>query len=361
VVSAAGPTALEIAEYGNKAVENRLKIKSWHVRVEREDFNINRPEKSQKCLAVEFYVDGIKNRTDQTWAYGVQGEGATYTDYMAEDGINLYTYSSQVLDDGTPVALTVIPLKTLAENQENSLYDLGYKAARSVADIRVLGFVGTGMNYTPGNYTGFVQHLEDQSDLQMEDDEINGIPCKKISYTYRDPSRSEVITAYKRYWIAPEQGYSILRSEGEPGDKSFFDRTEVTVEKHQKTGLWVPVKSVFERTGIQDGKRFVKWSERLKLEYLSLNENIPEKMFTPETMNIPVGRAVHITPPPGEPMFWDGKKVVGESGATLEPVVSTHGNPVRYFLIALGLGLICIACLKKYFELSKKRRETSGA
>jgi hypothetical protein len=297
------PTALEIAEYGNKAVENRLKMKSWHVRVQHKNFFLNRPEISNKDITVEYYVDGIKNRVDQTFPYEKQIEGRekTFTHITSRDDKNQYSYSTEVLEDGTPVALSVIPLNHPLPRYKDKVHELEHQAMTRVADIRVLGFLSTGMIVTPPNFMVFIHHCEDRSDLKMEDDEIDGIKCKKISFVYRNPDNVSEIMRYHRFWIDPEQGYSILRSEGEPGDHSFLDRTDVTVMKHEKTSLWVPIKSVFERTAEKDGKKFIKRAEYLTLEYLSLNEDIPEETFTPVTMNIPVGRTAHVIPAPKEP------------------------------------------------------------
>jgi hypothetical protein len=354
----ASPTPLEIAKYGNKAVENRLKIKSWHVRIQRQSFDIRRKEEPERKIVAEYYVDGIKNRSDVTFPYKKQFEGhaETFTDITAEDGKNRYFYSTEVLEGGTPVALSVTPLNYSQPSFKNKMEELDYRATAKIGgDFRALGFVSTGLIVSPSNFAVFVQNCENRSDLKMEDDEIVGIKCKKISYVYRHQDDPSKITMYHRFWVAPEQGYSILRKEGEPGDHSFLDRTDVTVTKHEKTGLWVPVMSKFERIAEKDGKKFIKRSEYLTLEYLSLNENIPDETFTPATINIPVGRAVHIVPAPKEPMFWDGEKITSESGVAFASVIiPSHGNAFRYFLIAAGLALISIACLFKYFELRKK-------
>jgi hypothetical protein len=54
-------------------------------------------------------------------------------------------------------------------------------------------------------------------------------------------------------------------------------------------------------------------------------------------------------------MFWDGKKITGESESNMI-ILPTRGHAFRYFLIAAGLALISVACLFKYFELTKKNR-----
>jgi hypothetical protein len=355
----AEPTAFEIAEYSNKAIENRSKMKSWCVRVQREDFFLNRPEISNKKV-IEYYVDGIKNRTDRTFPYEkqIEGRAETYTDITAEDGNNQYSYSTKVLEDGTLVALSVTPLNYSQPSFKNKMEKLEYHVTTKIEDIRVLGFVTTGMNVGPYHFTVFIELIpkcDDKNILTMEDDEIDGVKCKKISYVIPSISNPSKISSFHRIWIAPEQGYSILRHEGEPGDHSFLDRTDVTVTKHEKTGLWVPVKSKFERTAEKDGKKFIKRSEYLTLEYLSLNENIPDEVFTPAAMNIPAGRSVHIVPAPKEPTFGDGNKITNESETAFASVIlPSRGNAFRYFLIAAGLALISVACLFKYLELRKK-------
>ncbi|MDR2437875.1 MAG: hypothetical protein LBE12_00705, partial [Planctomycetaceae bacterium] len=78
-------------------------------------------------------------------------------------------------------------------------------------------------------------------------------------------------------------------------------------------------------------------------------------LFNEKGLNLPIGTLVMMDPEPAADTFtWDGEKIVGLSGATLEPVIPTRSNAFRYFLIAAGLALISVACLFKYFELRKK-------
>jgi hypothetical protein len=100
------------------------------------------------------------------------------------------------------------------------------------------------------------------------------------------------------------------------------------------------------------------FSANLAIEVVSFNKPLDPKLFDERGLDLPVGTLVLMDPEPVPDTYtWDGEKIVGLSGATLEPDTSTRSNAFNYFLMAAGLALISLGCLFKYFELVKKNRQ----
>jgi len=100
------------------------------------------------------------------------------------------------------------------------------------------------------------------------------------------------------------------------------------------------------------------YEHKTQIEVVSLNEKLDPNLFNAKRLGLPIGTLVLMDPEPFPDTFtWDGENIVGLSGTTpLDPGVT--GSPrirvVGYLWTALGLMLICVYCLKKYFEMQKK-------
>jgi hypothetical protein len=190
-----------------------------------------------------------------------------------------------------------------------------------------------------------------RKDLEMTDDVIDGIACKKISCMRKIGNQN----FYRNMivWIAPEYGYNPIRFLSWNEERGFRYTANLKIEKHKESGIWFPVSYIEDE--MADGKPYSH--DEYQVQIFSLNKKLPKETFTPKGIKVPIGTRVYIYPPPAvDNFFWDGEKIAGEFGTVLEPTEVPPNNATRYFFIACGLALISLACLFKYFELRKKKK-----
>ncbi|MDR1960582.1 MAG: outer membrane lipoprotein-sorting protein, partial [Planctomycetaceae bacterium] len=157
------------------------------------------------------------------------------------------------------------------------------------------------------------------------------------------------------YWIAPDKGYAPLRVELNSLDGTILDSTEVEVENY--SGIWLPVKSVYQR---KNEKGEVTEEQKLSVEILSVNKPLPDSVFHPEGFDVEINTDVDIADNPyHERFFWNGKDIQGTSGMIYgeerkRPNLSLN---VRLFFIITGLFMISVACFWKYLERRRNRTD----
>ena len=343
------PANNDVQVVEKKVLDNRLGIKSWHVRFTDKEFrHVRRPdvpglENHGDVVGRDFYRDKDKIRQDtfycKTNPDGSRGDSATSISAWSNDR-NYSFFKEPNRTDRVHVLTSV--------SRDLALKDLKDGAIPST-DIRLLGMVPFGTYFGKHELTSLVAN-PNRTNLSMVEESFDGVSCKKI--TFLDRRNVE-----RKLWIDPQKGYSVIRIESDSDKLNFHNVTEVTVEKHADSGIWFPVRCVCEEKD-NAGKRLT-YTET-EVEVVSFNKSLDLKWFEPISMGVPIGNPASSIPGiPGENYFWDGQKIVGENELVV-PIGIRRGNAIRYLLIAMGLALICAGCVGKYLELSKNKRKPSG-
>ncbi|GIW95692.1 MAG: hypothetical protein KatS3mg110_3733 [Pirellulaceae bacterium] len=170
-------------------------------------------------------------------------------------------------------------------------------------------------------------------------DQVGGISCWQVAFTCTFPRN---IVSY-RMWIVPEWDWAISRIEAEfPGGKN---EKEFRYQQHQPSRLWFPI---FAR-GLQWANERLKVVEELELEIKSLNEPLPESIFTPEGWDVPPGTSVIKFPVEQNPVYyvWNGKEVVTQRpGQPYNPrLASTQPPNVSWLPLAIAITLALLGTI----------------
>ncbi|MDR1384026.1 MAG: hypothetical protein LBJ67_09310 [Planctomycetaceae bacterium] len=320
-------------------MQNRLAIKKYHVKIIKNTYDLD-CSPPDRITEFEFFGDGDNIRQDIARNWQIQKPSSSMIkDIIAINSKEKKRYNFTVgIENGLPGALQIYPFdKKTDERLIHSLF----------VDFRIIGFLPTGFVILD-DINGIVSS-NDRIDIKMVDETLGDVECKKISC--KNPKSGSIAV----YWIAPSLGYSIIRFECE--DKEGLDLTELQVAKDAKSSIWFPVSSHFTR--LHQGK--LELSEKLKIEIISLNQSLDISYFTPAKMEVPAGTFVMM--PPESTMqnyYWDGEKIVGESGSVFDMRKSNKENRftrLRVLMVAAWLALISIACFRKYINYKKKFKQ----
>ncbi|MDR0610835.1 MAG: hypothetical protein LBG58_12045 [Planctomycetaceae bacterium] len=345
----------------NRAIENRLKIKQWHVKL---DCTNTGSSHFAYPTSFSFFVDGHRKREDQTMPnidvsqyvqkirngekvkVSVQEdvvtskEGGTKTTVEILGDEFYYRYQKDNISN-----LPTVPLYQLTQTGNQPPSD------SFITDFRILGFLPLGLNLGNSSIYSFIGNLKElEGQLTMTDEFLNDTECKKILYV------KEKDEYHFAVWIAPQYGYSPIRMESQTKKYGLFDSTTVEVRQYKDTDLWVPVKATVQR--LENGKLFRKTEYAITV--YSINEPLDPKLFTPELLDIPVGTPVEMfsshNPPNIKRQFWDGKKTVTEGELFIQKIQDENAaknNKRRILGVVSGLILISIVCFYKFFTRRK--------
>jgi hypothetical protein len=341
-VSIFGDQQNEILEMEKKCLSNRLAIKTYHVKVKQNSFE-KRDTASRKVIAMEFYYSEKDKRLDTTYEWHnrkLQPEPGYYVSIYAVSGSDkkYYHWFSGISEDGLPSALQIYPIVNETEEKQK-LSDF--------RDLLILGFTSSGLAlHSP---IDVMVCSPERKNIRMTDDILNDIPCKRVSFEHIRTN------AQADYWIVPEMSYSIIRLACKTSD-GFEEKTNLQLKKEESSGIWFPSSSKWERF---ENKELTD-SEELQIEVVSFNKKLDHSCFTPSTMNVPVGTVAIVSPLSAyQNYFWDGEKVVDESGTKLVDNWDMSNNAssrkFRLFISACGFVLIGIALLLKYFSRRNRK------
>jgi hypothetical protein len=343
-----GYTLEDIEKVEKQTLNNRRSIKSWYVRTyttyilhkETGDVLDNKGSilpngDTQRILYTDYYYDGQHTREDRFFEYGTPAKQGV--DFFSYDDQYCYLYTSGLDEEKRKFAIQ-------ADTIEEALKKRG--GIIPFFDIRVFGVFPAGLILRSFELTSHIGN-PDRTNLQMTDDVIDGIACKRISF--RNQRQHSCLV-----WIAPKLGYNPIRFDSWNDERGFRNTVNLKIEKHKESGIWFPVSSI--RDELYQGKPYTHSED--KVEIITFNKPIPIETFGPKGMNTPVGTRVYVFPSPNlaDNFFWDGEKIAGEFGTVLEPIETPPNNASRYFFIACGLALISVACLLKYFELGRRKQ-----
>ncbi|MDR3109557.1 MAG: hypothetical protein LBU65_07720 [Planctomycetaceae bacterium] len=330
----------EIAAIEKKCIANRLAIKKYHIKVkiEREFFD-EADQSNVRCTGLQFYYDDQNRRCDTTYEWynpKLTSDTGRYVQMVVWNETDKFQYRwfDGIDEEGRKSAFQAYSIDDKVD-RESSMMEF--------SDFRILGFSTSGFL--------FKVPIDDivgspaKKNIGMEDVVLNGLNCKKISTEYIKTGASVC------YWIVPEKGYSIVRIEGKTKEGA-VEWTELDVEKDAASGLWFPMASRME----QWNNDKLVWSEKLKIDVISLNQKIDLAYFTPQTMNVRVGAAVIMPPISNEKfLFWNGENIVDENG-TVYPYIfkGEDGRQKRLIVCSVLSAVIGLILLRQYFREKKR-------
>lgn len=333
-VSVSAASTEEIAAVEKQSLNSRLAIASYHVRVHYKN-PVNGLGSNWK--SADYYREGEFVRLDFARFYSDEQKfpgliNETYDTRKIFAPTHTYVFGTQQFPGNQAEAVQV---SRIAE-EVSAKYSDAVKA-----DIRSVGFHPCGawvifpVDDLLRNY-GSVERA-------MEDDQINGISCKKISLQAAPGSECSI-------WIAPERGYSPIRCVANVAKLNMSDQTDVEVVEWNKSGLWFPTASKYVRTIA--GK--VVHQEEALFEIVSLNQPLPPQTFELAGLDIPVGHAVYTVPDSGPLQLWDGEKVAtaGMRKREAQAEIDAGAPGTRWFLIvnASVLAFVCVFFFIRFFQ-----------
>ncbi|MDR1384891.1 MAG: hypothetical protein LBJ67_13745 [Planctomycetaceae bacterium] len=316
-----GDTLQDIEKVEKQTLHNRRAIKSWHVRtytnriLHEETGDVLDNEGSilpngdiQRRLYTDYYYDGQHTREDTFFEYGTPAQQGI--DFFSWDDRYCYLYTTGLDDEKGKFAIQADTVKEALEKRGGIMPFL---------DIRIFGMFPTGLALRSFELTSRIGN-PDRTNLEMTDDTIEGIACKKISFL--DHRQNSCVI-----WIATELGYNPIRFDSWNDEKGFRNTVNLKIEKHKESGIWFPVSSIGDE--LYKGKPYSHTEDRV--EIISFNKPFPIETFGLKEMNAPVGTRVYIVPPPNpaDNFFWDGEKIASEFGTVLEPLkpaISSRSN-----------------------------------
>jgi hypothetical protein len=212
------------------------------------------------------------------------------------------------------------------------------KMATEIFDPRLLGL-------WPGVY-GLAHHhsLEealgrpDREKPELRRERWKDLDCWVISY--RDLRGTHI-----ELWVAPSQGYSVVRclAEGNASGKANRGVLETEYAPVGNSGLWYPRSWVYE--GLFDGKPLDK--EVGHVTELSFNEPLDDKVFTLAGMNIAPGTGIVGQEPNGQykSLDWTGEAIIDHVNPHFSPTRQPAGTGWRGWLFGAAAGCSALAVL----------------
>lgn len=150
-----------------------------------------------------------------------------------------------------------------------------------------------------------------------------------------------------KYWVAMDKGWNIVRAEVKTkrsGTEKIYVDT-INCQLKQFDSIWFPSEVAFSRS--VDG---VLLFEDISIASSMSFNDVPDELFTLETMNIPIGTYIHELPSKGGPArYW--KQESGGSDA-----ISVEGNHQSNVLLYMILGNLVVGAMfaSVYFWIRRK-------
>jgi hypothetical protein len=264
----------EATKIEQKAVDNRLKIKSWHVELDyaTEFFRADEKHKSQKLFYVN-YCEADKRRVDLTQK-NLNTSEITSTKQIISD----YYYTFFDINCNKPAtSKTFTSTVFVQELPDKELYEI------LPIDIRILGFSPSGILFerqiTDILGIANLSPPHDNSDAKYKevvDEVLDGIACKKTIWKL---SKHRTITT----WLAKEMNYTPIRMDFKDDESKIYYKTTLKLSQYKKTDIWFPVNSIFEEYENEE----LILRETVKLNVISLNEKLDKNTFTLRGFDIP--------------------------------------------------------------------------
>jgi hypothetical protein len=341
-------TLAEIERVENKAIANRERFKSWHVRVSHAVVklgpSVRDPDYGDhrgKFVGMELFQSENGDSFREERSFLLNGITSKHLNVLGKEWI--YRFGTDTLRrEGTTED---IPVLNMRDRGRDTNIVRPY-------DARTLGFMPGAPRSIALDLRSYIGSPR-RTDIFMADDLLNGEHCYKISFSNLAIQTRNTTS----FWISPSRDYNPIKFELVFPDIKKITIVDIALEKHH--GYWFP--SLIHSVTTTEGS--IDYEHKTQIEVVSLNEKMDTNLFNEKGLGLPVGTLVFMDPEPyPETFIWDGEKIVDTRGvAPLAPIIGDIPNyATRYLLMAMGLAMICMFFLLKFFEPLKKKREVSG-
>ena len=195
------------------------------------------------------------------------------------------------------------------------------------------------LKITQFNYDAILDDLYPArgEDFNVSIDMLDGEKLYKISYRINE---GNILSSY---WINPQKGYNLVRSESESQSHNRYYSYDVTLDKlpASRGEIWFPRQIVYKHT-IKNNIL----EERIIFDSVAFDVQ-DEKPFTLADLKIPVGYRVEYFSEGAR--YWDGKELVDQITFPIEPV-SITSRKVFWIVNAVLLILLAFHFLYKFFR-----------
>lgn len=309
-----------IEEIEECAIMSRAAIRSGHVTLHVNASDCNGEQRE----TYDIRFDEHRVREDVTRVCepaDCVGGQAAYTRTTIAGPDRFYTYSDQLLKNGTTYALYY-------DDRSNVRRDVW----KAIPDPRVIGLAPDGVQASFAWRLNSFLTGPNRSDLKVEERQLGGVTCKVIA---------GVDTRFGvqfEEWIAPQQGYSVLRvrsslvAEG----VEYVDQVDVAVAQDPPSQVFFPTSTAFKRTEVGN----VVMEQNAKIAVQCLNCMLADSLFDVKSMNVPPGTPVAYAYESNKRAFWNGASIEEERfGHDLAHAADAVSDG-RWALVSLNLAVI---------------------
>jgi hypothetical protein len=175
-------------------------------------------------------------------------------------------------------------------------------------------------------------------DFSVSTDLVDGEKLYKVSYQI---NKGEILNSY---WINPQKGYNLVRTESKSEKLDRYTSYAVTLKKctARRGEIWFPQQIIY---AYKTKGNTVE--ERIVLDSVAFDVQ-DETPFTLSGLGIPVGYSVAYH---GKDKYWDGKEFVDEIPYIIEPA---NGGRWKKILIVNAIGFALLALLFLYKLLLRR-------
>jgi len=234
--------------------------------------------------------------------------------------------------------------ETQEVNDGNSLF-VNPPLERSVEtfDLRRLGTDRTHfVMEEPFNYEALLENFYSPmwDNFNVSIDDVDGEKIYKISCRFKDSDFSS------SFWLDPQKGYNLVRSESGSATLDQHISYVVTLGKFtaHKGDMWFP-KETFYRYKMGD----IISEEKIVVDSVEFDVQ-DETPFTFTGLDIPIGYRVDYH---GKLQYWDGKELVDEIPFVLEPV-SMKSRKMFWIVNGIIFAILALLILYRYVQLRQR-------
>ncbi len=262
-------------------------------------------------------------------------KGVEFRNISRADG-QFLAYVEGKMPDGRPLAAKTV--------------ERPYSREQSLVDPRLVGFAIAPFSHLNGKPLNYIIGNKDRLRTDTRLETVDGSELTVVDYTL---SSGSIV----RLWVNDDRQPFLVRGEITFDGGRCKDRLVVKNREWPGSAVVFPESVVFDR--YCDGKHVSH--ETIKVESAEFNQQVDEREFTVDGLNLPVGTPVISVPAKGTTQIWNGEKLVSaiKSGSSLKPAVSIDephsGITIRRFVMATSLAVLSVACIGLFLRSRAKK------